>query len=107
MGIVAERERAAAWRIGPAAALLSFAATGAAQTTGSPSQDIIQGRLIPGGVECPLFRLDDGREATLQGVSSADAMAGGRLTLRGQWIDISTCQQGRTFLVTEVIERGG
>ncbi|WP_349371478.1 DUF5818 domain-containing protein [Salinarimonas sp.] len=66
--------------------------------------ETVRGTLVPGGVECPLLRTDDGRVYALQGVRPADLPDGELLTVRGRPLMFSTCQQGQGFLV-EQIER--
>lgn len=62
---------------------------------------IISGEIIQGGVECPLFRTDEGLEFSLAGIEQGEAPVGTKMRLRGQIMEISTCMQGTTFNVSE------
>lgn len=59
----------------------------------------LQGAFVAGGVECPLFEVDDGRVFALQGIDSALVQIGAKATLWGHETMISTCQQGPAFQV--------
>lgn len=62
------------------------------------SETEIRGQTAGQGVECPLFRLDDGEVITLSG----DAPSGdGVWVLTGFWMDASHCMQGRTFRISD------
>lgn len=61
---------------------------------------MFSGTLVPGGVECPLFRMDSGTDITLQGLPRSLMVIGSRLQLEGIWARTSFCQQGRTLVVT-------
>ena len=64
----------------------------------------IVGSVIAGGVECPLFRTTDGRVFALDGVAKRNLPQGTRLRLRGREVAMSVCQQGKTFLVTAILD---
>jgi len=61
-------------------------------------QETIAGSFVGAGVECPLFRLEDGEQITLTG-NIPDLVVGQTARLRGRWARLSTCMQGRTFHV--------
>lgn len=65
---------------------------------------IISGEIVPGGVECPLFQVDSGERFALQGLPGPHGAIGEKLTIRGFPARMSTCQQGDTFQVLEVLE---
>jgi len=60
----------------------------------------ITGVYIGKGVECPQFRLPDGEQISLDGPGFDRPPVGSALTLTGRFVNISTCMQGRTFLVS-------
>ena len=65
--------------------------------------EVIEGVYAGPGVECPLFRLTDGRLITLSGkLPALETEAIFRLT--GRWARISTCMQGDTFQVFDAVE---
>ena len=76
----------------------ALAAPGLASGGGAPAtatgSDSIEGELVAGGVECPLFRLTDGEEVALTGQPPT---APGTYALTGRWARFSNCMQGRTF----------
>jgi hypothetical protein len=63
--------------------------------------ETILGVVAKRGVECPRFKLDDGRMISLMGVGSA-IQVGVPLKLTGRWVQQSICQQGRTFSVSKI-----
>jgi hypothetical protein len=67
------------------------------------SSQVIVGTILAGGVICPLLQLDDGRVFALQGFDRSAAQVGARVSVAGQPIMMSTCQQGPAFLVTAII----
>lgn len=58
-----------------------------------------QGVFVAGGVECPLFEVDDGRVFALQGIDRTLVQIGAKAILWGHERMISTCQQGPAFQV--------
>ena len=72
-------------------------------TSMSQTIEIIVGTILAGGVICPLLQLDDGRVFALQGFDRSAAQIGDRVSVSGQPIMMSTCQQGPAFLVTAII----
>lgn len=66
--------------------------------------ETVEGVVIEGGIVCPLIRLKDGRVFSLQGIGQADAPVGRQLRLAGMEVQMSTCQQGRTFHVSKVLD---
>ena len=92
-------------------ALLGPAGSGSTQagiimtaSTAPPAGVEIAGSIIEGGVECPLFRTTDGRVFALDGVAKRKFSPGRSLRLRGREVAMSICQQGRSFLVTEILD---
>jgi hypothetical protein len=83
--------------------LLIFSFFGNMDDAHSMSNDerVIQGIIAPRGINCPRIKLEDGRIASLMGVSPSLA-PGTKLRLEGQWVKRSTCQQGPTFQATAV-----
>src|SRR5687768_11402805 len=59
-------------------------------------QQVIAGVVVAPGIVCPRLQLDDGRRISLMGIDRSLAL-GERLSLEGQWVTRSTCQQGPTF----------
>lgn len=55
------------------------------------------------GVECPLFRLDDGEVISLTGLAPEGTA---RVVLAGRWQARSPCRQGRSFRVAAVRPAG-
>lgn len=80
----------------------------AAETSGAnpvprAEMDVIEGVYAGPGVECPLFKLTDGRLITLSGkLPALETKATFELT--GRWVRISTCMQGDTFQVFDATE---
>ena len=70
---------------------------GANMTAASEDLLKLQGMFIEGGVECPLFRVDDGRVFSLSGIDLNLVKIGAKATLWGQEQMFSTCQQGPNF----------
>lgn len=62
-------------------------------------QQVIAGVVVAPGIVCPRLQLDDGRRISLMGIDRSLAL-GERLSLEGQWVTRSTCQQGPTFHAT-------
>lgn len=62
----------------------------------------IKGIFVEGGVECPLFRADDGRGFALTGLDRSAATIGAKATLWGREVQFSTCQQGPTLAVDHI-----
>jgi small ligand-binding sensory domain FIST len=62
---------------------------------------VLTATIMAHGVSCPRVKLDDGQEVSLMGVARLSPI-GGRVTLQGQWVTRSTCQQGRTFHVSKI-----
>ena len=69
-------------------------------TDQDPGTEVISGILVPGGVECPLFRMDSGTDITQQGLPRSLMVIGSRLRIAGRWARKPFCQQGRTFVAT-------
>jgi hypothetical protein len=67
----------------------------------SDSTSSINGTIAPRGINCPRIKLEDGKLASLMGVSSS-LTPGTKVRLEGQWVKRSTCQQGPTFQATAV-----
>ena len=66
----------------------------------------IEGRLVAGGVTCPLFRLGNGRVVALVGLPPELARASGRLALEGAFVKYSPCMQGAgTFQINKAARR--
>ncbi len=64
----------------------------------STRQATVQGRLIEGGVECPLFQADDGKKFTLvaKPEDMKDIKVGDRVELTYSPVSRSNCMQGVT-----------
>jgi hypothetical protein len=62
----------------------------------------LRGTFVEGGVECPLFRTDDGTGYALQGIDLTAIRIGAAAVLQGREVEISICQQGRAFDVQSV-----
>lgn len=71
-----------------------------------PSRDAglteLKGSFIEGGVECPLFRAEDGTKYALQGIDRSLIVIGEAAVLVGSEVQMSICQQGRAFDVQSV-----
>jgi hypothetical protein len=63
------------------------------------SMETIHGAIAGRGVNCPQFKLDDGRVVSLMGIEH-NLLPGTKLSLTGEWVKRSICQQGQTFQVT-------
>lgn len=80
--------------------------TSPAEVSVSPPGQVIRvdGVLTSEGAECPAMRADDGSVYTLlgdlRGFSSGD-----RVRVEGRRQEISTCQQGITLQVTQIMRR--
>ena len=67
----------------------------------SESTLTVTGTIAPRGMNCPRIKLEDGKMASLMGVSPS-LTPGTKVRLEGQWVRMSTCQQGPTFQATAV-----
>lgn len=63
--------------------------------------EVLTAMIVAKGITCPRVQLADGQTISLMGVTALSPV-GGRVTLEGQWVKRSTCQQGRTFKVTKM-----
>lgn len=70
---------------------------------------VIDGEVIGAGVLCPQFRLLTGETISLESLPpAAPALTPGlRLRLSGQFARASRCQQGRAFLVQDIVPAPG
>ena len=67
-----------------------------------PGESIrVKGTLIGGGVECPSFRAEDGREYTLAG-NLAGHKEGDKITVEGTITELSFCMQGTTITIGKI-----
>ena len=83
--------------------LRATAKSATASSAPRAEMDVIEGVYAGPGVECPLFKLTDGRLITLSGkLPALETEATFRLT--GRWVRISTCMQGDTFQVFDAVE---
>ncbi|SEO23404.1 hypothetical protein SAMN04488103_1164 [Gemmobacter aquatilis] len=64
----------------------------------------ISGFYLGRGVECPQLRLHDGEQISLEGGDFSTVVPGDLVTLTGNFIMVSTCMQGRAFLVAGISE---
>jgi hypothetical protein len=89
----------------------AFVATLSLGPFASPASDMsaisagaveLHGEFVEGGVECPLFLVDDGRTFALEGIDLALVKIGATARLWGQESMMSTCQQGSAFSVVRV-----
>lgn len=64
-----------------------------------PGDEIIDGEFLGPGVTCPQLRLKDGEQISLDGGDFRQVPKGARLKLSGTFVMMSTCMQGRSFLV--------
>jgi LysM repeat protein len=70
----------------------------------SPSDRLtVTGTLVGGGVECPLFRADNGRLYSLAG-DTGGFRRGDRVIVQGRHVEVSICQQGATIQVHRIAE---
>lgn len=67
----------------------------------SDSTVLVQGRVVPGGIVCPLFRSTAGEVLSLTGLNVTSAPPEALLTLRGRWEAQSVCMQGYPTLRVE------
>lgn len=69
------------------------------------SGDPIRGTVIEGGVECPMFRADNGDRFPLRGIARGRFPVGTRLILVGYFVRVSKCMQGpRTLQIERVLD---
>jgi hypothetical protein len=75
---------------------------------GTDGQLLLEGELTDEGVECQVFRGDDGELYTLTG-DVGDFTTGDRVRIVATPVDVSTCQQGQTVEIVEIglIEEDG
>ncbi|MGV1046067.1 hypothetical protein [Limnohabitans sp.] len=67
----------------------------------SDSTVLVQGRVVPGGIVCPLFRSTAGEVLSLTGLNVMTTAPQALLTLRGRWEAQSVCMQGYPTLRVE------
>jgi hypothetical protein len=67
----------------------------------SDSTILVQGRVVPGGIVCPLFRSTAGEVLSLTGLSVTSTPPEAVLTLLGRWEAQSVCMQGYPTLRVE------
>ena len=60
----------------------------------------IDGEVIGPGVECLQFRMASGEQISLRGSAISQISIGTPVRLTGGFVRMSTCMQGRTFLVS-------
>lgn len=60
---------------------------------------IVEGEHLGKGAECAQFRLASGEQISLDGADMRQFAIGDRLQVTGHFVRISTCMQGRAFLV--------
>ena len=65
-------------------------------------QTTVVGRLTSEGVECQALRGDDGQLYTLLGGDLGNLPADARVSVIGERVEISTCQQGITIRVQSI-----
>lgn len=66
--------------------------------------EVLSGRVIAGGITCPMLKLHNGESVSLMGVAKQNAPPGQALTATGVFVRHSTCQQAvRTFRVDEIL----
>jgi len=85
--------------------LLLFASVGvvsfAAETEGEDSFIMVEGFLVPGGVECQFFQGDDEKQYTLVG-DLTGFKDGDHVKITGKREEISFCMQGITLSVKKI-----
>ena len=70
----------------------------------SPSGILLCGKIVTGGVICPLLLCEDGETIALDGVRPGQFEAGTRLELEGIKVNYSPCQQGKeAFRVDRIL----
>ncbi len=70
------------------------------QETGSGSAfETLRGQMADPGVGCPRFELPTGEQISLMG-NVPDIAVGRGAELTGRWARVSTCMQGRAFLIS-------
>ena len=62
----------------------------------------VTGRLTDEGVECPALQGDDGRLYTLLGAELGELPVETRVSVTGERLDFSSCQQGITIQVRSI-----
>ncbi|MGV6475064.1 hypothetical protein [Azotobacter vinelandii] len=84
---------------------LGEAMTAMAETPAPPEPTRVEGRLVEGGIVCPLLRTGDGEVLPLTGIGMDDYPLATRLTLDGVFVRVSPCMQGkRTLQVRRVLK---
>ena len=76
------------------------------KATGAEESHMVSGAYLGPGAECPQFELLSGERISLSGVRDHAFTKGEIVNLHGRWRPVSTCMQGRDFLVTEVVPAG-
>lgn len=83
--------------------LLSFdvAISFTAETEGEDLSIVVEGVLVPGGVECQLFQGDDSKQYSLVG-DMKGFKNGDHVKITGKRVEISFCMKGETLFITEI-----
>lgn len=69
-----------------------------------PQTFVLCGKIVTGGVICPLLLCEDGETIALDGVRPGQFEAGTRLELEGIKVNYSPCQQGKeAFRVDRIL----
>ncbi|GAB3385251.1 hypothetical protein GCM10027514_25820 [Azotobacter armeniacus] len=76
-----------------------------AETPAPAGQVRVQGRLVEGGIVCPLLRTAEGELLPLTGIGINEYPLSTRLTVNGVFLRVSPCMQGkRTLQVLQVLK---
>jgi hypothetical protein len=92
---------AAAFVVG---AMLDVRNTGPMLSEGVAVELEIDGEVIGPGVECLQFRMVSGEQISLKGSAISQMSIGTPARLTGVFVRMSTCMQGRTFVVSAASE---
>ena len=93
----------AAFFLASGACAMSNGETAADQTAGKGGAEIaVVGRLTSEGVECQALRGDDGQLYTLLGGELGGLPVDARVSVTGERLEFSSCQQGITIRVRSI-----
>ncbi len=70
----------------------------------APAMIEITGEVVGRGAVCMQFRIDGGETISLENAPKQIFETGARFELKGDWLRVSRCMQGRAFAVTEYVK---
>ena len=71
----------------------------------TPAMIEITGEVVGRGAVCVQFQVDGGDTVSLENAPKQIFETGARFLLKGDWVRVSRCMQGKAFAVTEYIRQ--